>query len=381
MGYEYTGQTPFKTIYLHGLIFDENGRKMSKSLGNGIDPIKIIDEYSADSLRLSTTLGNTPGNNLNFSMKFVENNTLFLNKLWNIVRFVHATIGEIPESEETLVDIVTKNYDSLMDHEKWIVSRLKAITDTMTEGMEKYNFSETGLELMAFTRDEFADFYLEEHKFAREESKHGREVLALSILTLLKLWHPYIPFVTEELYSKMKPGASIMLSSWPVIDITRDVKIEKEIGILYEVVRSIRNIRAEKNIKPGEQVNVVFVSAKSGQTLLESNKTILLGLAKLSEFSFSKLADIDQTKYAYGVVKDIELFLELPQGIDNTEEKARIKEQIEDKKEYIRILDLKLLNADFVRNAPAHVVQKEQEKKVQSQEQLDKLQQKYNSLS
>lgn len=313
MGYEYTGQTPFKTIYLHGLIFDENGRKMSKSLGNGIDPIDVIEQYSADSLRLSCVLGNTPGNNLNFSMKFVENNTLFLNKLWNIVRFVHTTIGEVSEDEVALAKILTAHADELMDHEKWILSRLRNIVDVMTEGMEKYNFSETGLELMAFTRDEFADFYLEEHKFTREESKFGREVLALTSSVLLKLWHPYIPFVTEELYEKMHPGKSLMMSPWPTIDIVRDTKIEKEIGTLYDVIYTIRNIRAEKNIKPGDKVNISFVAPKSVQGFLEANTTILKGLAKIEAFQFVKLADVDQEKYAYGVVKDIEIFVELPQ--------------------------------------------------------------------
>ena len=381
MGYEYTGQTPFKTIYLHGLIFDENGRKMSKSLGNGIDPMKIIEEYSADSLRLSCVLGNTPGNNLNFSMKYVENNTLFLNKLWNIVRFVQTTIGEISEDETELLKKLVDHSEELMDHEKWILSRLRFITDRMTEGMEKYNFSETGLELAAFTRDEFADFYLEEHKFTREESKYGREVLALTMCTLLKLWHPYIPFVTEELYANLRPGASLMMSLWPSIEIARDTKIEKEIGVLYDIIYTIRNIRAEKNIKPGEKLHVNFVASKAVQSFLESNRTILCGLSRLADFSFAKLADIDQAKFAYGVVKDTEIFVELPVGIDNEEEKARLKAQIDEKKEYIRILDLKLLNADFVKNAPTHVVQKEQEKRSQAHEQMEKLQQKYNSLA
>jgi valyl-tRNA synthetase len=313
MGYEYTGQTPFKTIYLHGLIFDDAGRKMSKSWGNVVDPLDVIKEYSSDALRLACTLGNTPGNNLNFSMKSVENHTLYLNKLWNIVRFVHATIGEITETEEELKKTLTENADKLMGHEKWILSRLKYTIDTMTEGMEKYSFSETGLELMSFTRDEFADFYLEEHKFAREESKYGREVLAYSILSLLKLWHPYIPFATEELFSKMKSGVSLIDAAWPVFEMERDTKIEKEIGILYEIVRSVRNIRAEKNIKPGETVAIKFVASKSYQSLIETNATILKGLAKLASFDFVRLAEVDQEKYAYGVVKDIEIFVELPQ--------------------------------------------------------------------
>lgn len=200
MGYEYTGQTPFKTIYLHGLILTEDGKKMSKSVGNTIDPLDVIEQYSTDALRLTCSIGNTPGNNLNFSMKNVENNSVFLNKIWNVVRFVYANIGEVTDDYAALKSKIESNWTTFLPHEQWILSRLKATIDGVTDGMERYNFSDAGQDLVSFTRDEFADFFIEEYKLTKATTENGRDVLAFTLLSLLKLWHPYIPFATEELY-------------------------------------------------------------------------------------------------------------------------------------------------------------------------------------
>lgn len=140
MGYEYTGQAPFKTVYLHGLIFDENGRKMSKSWGNVVDPLDVIAEYSTDALRLAVTLGNTPGNNINFSIKNVAEYSLFLNKFWNIIRFSWMNVGTVTESRESLIEKITKNSASLLPYEKWILSRLANIIEKMTLNMENFTF-------------------------------------------------------------------------------------------------------------------------------------------------------------------------------------------------------------------------------------------------
>lgn len=170
MGYEFTGETPFDTIYLHGLILDENGRKMSKSWGNVIDPLSIIDEYSADALRLSLILGNTPGNNLNFSKKSVEEYGLFLNKLWNIVRFVSMNIGDISEERNTIEKRILEKRDALLPYERWILSRLANTIEDMTSGMEEYSFSSSGMDLLSFIRDDFADFAIEAYKIEKDNS-------------------------------------------------------------------------------------------------------------------------------------------------------------------------------------------------------------------
>lgn len=203
-GYGLTGQTPFKTVYLHGLLTDDQGRKFSKSLGNGIDPIEVIKQYSADALRLSLIVGNTPGNNLRFSLDVVKNNQTFLNKLWNVARFVWMNVGGEEADVETdvtkLEKTLKKNWDKLLDYERWILTRLKRTVNDVTRGMEEYEFGMSGEKLVSFTRDEFADYAIECFKLSKEESKHGKEVMMYTLLTLLKLWHPYIPFITETLH-------------------------------------------------------------------------------------------------------------------------------------------------------------------------------------
>lgn len=380
MGYEYTGQTPFKTIYLHGLILTEDGKKMSKSIGNVIDPLDVIEEYSTDALRLTCSIGNTPGNNLSFSMKNVENNSTFLNKLWNVVRFVHANIGEVTDDYSELQKKIETNWTSFLPHEQWILSRLKSTIDEVTTGMEKYNFSDAGQNLIAFTRDEFADFFIEEYKLTKDTTENGRDVLAFTLLSLLKLWHPYIPFVTEELYGIVTNGKSLIDSEWANLNITRNKKIESDTLVLFEAIRTIRNIRATKGVKPGELVDIAIMAPKKSLDILEENKIIFLGLAKLNEMIITK-NKIEGTDIAYAVTGDIELFITIPVNEANTEEeKKRLKEQIENRKEYLRSQDLKLLNADFVRNAPEKIVRLEQDKRAQAADQLKKLEEKFNSL-
>ncbi|MCK9272246.1 valine--tRNA ligase [Candidatus Gracilibacteria bacterium] len=380
-GYEFTGQTPFKNIYLHGLVFDEKGKKMSKSLGNGIDPLDVIEEYSSDSLRLSLVIGNTPGNNMNFSIKNVESSSIFLNKLWNISRFVYSNIGEINKTYSELENTISKNYNSLLNHEKWIISKLKGIIEATTLGMENYNFSLTGMELTNFTRDDFSDFYIEEYKLTKEISTHGNDVLAFSILTLLKLWHPYVPFITEEIYSKLRIGETLIDSTWPELAITKDENIEKEMSLLFEVIKSIRNIRAEKLVKPGDFIDVNFKTNNLNTSIIKSNEIILKGLAKIGNINFFGLnEEINKDKYSFAIVEDIEIYTDLGGEIDPEEEKSRLKLEIEDRKEYIKIIDHKLLNAEFIKNAPESVVRAEQAKKAQALEQLEKLKVKFNSL-
>lgn len=380
MGYEYTNQTPFKTIYLHGLVFDDTGRKMSKSWGNVIDPLDVIRDYSADALRLTCSIGNTPGNNLNFSIKNVENNSIFLNKLWNVTRFVHANIGEITDDYTGLKSKIESSWTSFLPHEQWIVSRLKWIIDGVTTGMDDYLFSEAGQDLVSFTRDEFADFFIEEYKLTKATTENGRDVLAFTVLSLLKLWHPYIPFVTDELYARITDGKSLMDSEWATLNVTRNKKIEADTLVLFEAIRTIRNIRATKWVKPSDTVDVIVQAPKKSLQILEENEVIFLGLAKIKELSISKNKP-ENTDLAYAVTGDMEFYITIPVYEGNKEEEiARLKEQIENRKEYLRTVDLKLLNADFVRNAPEKVVRMEQEKRSQAADQLKKFEEKLNSL-
>lgn len=380
MGYEYTNQTPFKTIYLHGLVFDDTGRKMSKSWGNVINPLDVIGEYSTDALRLTCSIGNTPGTNLNFSIKNVEMNSVFLNKLWNVTRFVHANIGEVADGYDILAKKIENHWTAFLPHEQWILSRLKDTIDGVTQGMEKYTFSEAGTALQNFTRDEFADFFIEEYKLTKDTTKNGRDVLAFTVLSLLKLWHPYIPFVTEELYGRITGGKGLMESEWATLSITRNKKIEADTLVLFEAIRTIRNIRATSGVKPGDAIDIALLAPKKSRDILEENKIIFTGLAKIAEMTVVT-KKIEGPNIAYAVTGDIELFITIPVNEVNTEEeKKRLKELIDNRKEYIRSVDLKLMNADFIRNAPEKIVRLEQDKKSQAEDQLRKLEEKYSTL-
>lgn len=381
-GYEYTEQTPFKTVYLHGLVLDEKGRKMSKSIGNVLDPLDIINQYSTDALRLSLAIGNTPGINLSFSMKLVENNTLFLNKLWNVARFVATNIGEVTESyqelHDTLLAATAKN--ELLPYEKWILSRLRATIDNVTKGMEEYEFSAKGQELITFIRDEFADFAVEEYKLTKNTSPHGRAVMAYGVLTIIKLLHPYIPLVTEELFQTLTGGKILMSSEWPVCTLERDEGLEKDMILLYEVIREVRNVRATKGVKPGDSLEAIITTGKKSADILKANEPIFLGLAKLSKFEIIK--DAREFKdFSYAVVRDVEIYLDTSAFVDTEAEKERLKSEIKNKREYVRIIDMKLTNQDFIKNAPEKVVRIEQDKRRQAEEQVEKLTQKLESLN
>lgn len=326
-GYGITGETPFKTVYLHGLVTDDQGRKFSKSLGNGIDPVEVIKEYSADALRLSLIVGNTPGNNLRFSLDIVKNNQTFLNKLWNVSRFVWMNVGEGKDVDTDITKLektLTKNWSKLLDYERWILTRLKRTTIDVTKGMEDYDFSMMGEKLVFFTRDEFADYAIECFKLSKEESKYGKEVMMYTLLTLLKLWHPYIPFATEALNAiiqghevktkstKAKENTAptlhidektaLMTSPWPECPFDLDAESEELIRSVFEVVKTVRTIRGERRIKPADTVDVVIYANPRDRVVLERNIALIAGLGKANEVTFTLTKeDLSREKYTYGM--------------------------------------------------------------------------------
>ncbi len=380
MGYEYTDQTPFKTIYLHGLVLDENGRKMSKSWWNVIDPLSVIETYSTDALRLSLILGNTPGNNLNFSTKSVEEYGLFLNKLWNIVRFVSMNIGDVSEDRQTIEKRIIEKKDALLPYERWIVSRLASTIEKTTAGMEDYSFSSSGMELLSFIRDEFADFAIEAYKIEKDHSVLGRDVMSLAILDIVTLLHPYAPHITEMLYGIITDGKILITSEWPVTSLREEGSSEVEMTRVFEIVRMIRNIRAESGIKPGELRDVVLISPPIYRDSLEENMSLIAGLTRASKVT---LWEKNQRLpgYAYGVTSSIDIYVDA--AIDEEkleEEQSRLMEVINEKKNYIRSLQEKLKNNAFVSNAPEKVVRLEMDKLHLAETELAKIEEKYKQL-
>lgn len=382
-GYEFTGQTPFKQVYLHGLVRDKLGRKMSKSLGNGIDPLDMIAKYGTDPLRLTLSIGNTPGNDLKFDEENVENNRLFLNKLWNACRFVYTniekeftTLKDIQKTEEVLL----KNYDKLMIHEKWILSRLKSVSDLVTDSMEKYNFSVAGEELQTFTKNEFCDYYIEEYKVTRESSEFGKYVIVYTITHLLKLWHPYIPFVTEALRESLGFDNFLMESIWSQIALKRNEEIEKEKAIIIDLVREIRRLKAESNVPNSGTIKLYIYYKGKNLSGLEASLDIIGGIVKSEHTEILDKKPKDDN-LVYSVIKaGVEVYIDVSNAIDNTKEIERIELSITDTKEYIAILDKKLLNESFVRKAPQSLVREEMEKKKQAQDKLAMLEEKLHKL-
>lgn len=379
--YEFTGQTPFKTIYLHGLVKDKLGRKMSKSLWNWIDPVDMIEKYGTDALRLTLSIWNTPGNDLKFDEANVENNMIFINKLWNASRFVSTHLDNlktfnINEVEQKLIE----NYDHLMFHEKWILSRMKFLWDLATDSMENFDFSEAGQELQVFTKNEFCDYYIEEFKLTKDTSTYWTDVLAYVLNKLLKLWHPYIPFVTSEIYTKVWFDWELMLSEWWSVNIQRNESVEKDKKLVIDIIREIRSLRADNNIMPNKTIGLKIYAKNKNAQLIWEVIDLIAWIVKADEY---ELIDVKPTNdnYVYGVIKAwVEVFVDTANALDVEKESERLKEQINDTKEYIALLDKKLLNESFISRAPEKLVRAEMEKKEQAKQKLQKLQEKLSKI-
>ena len=398
--YEFTWKTPFEKIYLHWLVRDKQGRKMSKSLGNWIDPLDMIEKYWTDALRMSLSIWNTPWNDLKFDEDNVKNNSIFINKLWNASRFVYSKLSphsiSPKEREEATVlsskkvfsenDILKiegnliKNYDNLKFHEKWVLSRIKYLSDLVTDSMEKYDFSSSWIELQAFTKNEFCDYYIEEFKLTTD-SKYWEDVIIYVINKLLKLLHPYIPFVTEEIYNKLWFTWDLIVSDWSKVNIERNIEIEKEKKLVIEIIKEIRRLRSDNNIMPNKTIGLQVYALNKNAELLTEVLPLIAWIVKSESFELvSKKPENDNL--AYWVIKAwVEVYIDTSNALDLDKEIERLRESILDTKEYITILDKKLLNESFVRNAPDKLVRAEMDKKALAEDKLKKLEDKLLKIS
>ena len=363
-GYAHTGKSPFHTVFIHGLIRDSQGRKMSKSLGNGIDPLEIIDQYGADALRMTVMTGNAPGNDMRFYHERVEASRNFANKVWNASRFILMNLGgkELKEPE---------NFN---DHpgDGWILSKCNSLIKEVTENMDKFELGIALSKIYDFLWDEFCDWYIELAKYRiyhAEEDPQGannalwvlREVLKNS----LKLLHPYMPFVSEEIYSKLSPEEeSLMMSRWPVYDEARNFPEAENIVEHYkEIIRGVRNVRAEMNVPNSRKATVYVVCGDqelgTGLALLRHSAVMM---AAANEF----LIRSDKTGIAEDavsiVVPDATVYVPLEELIDLAQETERLtKEEARLAKEIARAEGM-LKNEKFVSKAPEAKVREEREK-------------------
>ena len=364
-GYEQMGERPFKTVLFHGLVRDSQGRKMSKSLGNGIDPLEIIDKYGADALRLTLITGNAPGNDMRFYYERVEANRNFCNKIWNASRFIMMNM----EGKE----VTTPAAADLEPVDKWILSKLNRVIKEVTDNMENYELGIAVQKVYDFIWDELCDWYIEMVKprlWAKEESAKASQNAALwtlktVLIDALKLLHPYMPFITEEIFCTLQSEEeSIMISKWPEYKEDRDfAKEENEIEIMKEAVRGIRNVRTGMNVPPSKKAAVYVVSGREEmRKIFEEGKLFFASLASASDvFVQSDKTGIGEDAVSV-VIANANIYIPLAELVDLKAEKERLeKEQKRLEGELARVNGM-LSNERFISKAPQSKIDEEKAK-------------------
>ncbi|MBO5341920.1 MAG: valine--tRNA ligase [Lachnospiraceae bacterium] len=362
-GYEQMKEKPFKTVLFHGLVRDSQGRKMSKSLGNGIDPLEIIEKYGADALRLTLITGNAPGNDMRFYYERVEANRNFGNKIWNASRFIMMNM----EGKE----VTTPAVADLEPVDKWMLSKLNNVIKEVTDNMENYELGIAVQKVYDFIWDEFCDWYIEMVKprlYASDNqvsSNAALWTLKTVLIDALKLLHPYMPFITEEIFCTLQnEEESIMISSWPVYTEERNfAKEEKEIEIMKEAIRGIRNVRTSMNVPPSKKAQVYVVSEKPEmRAIFEEGKLFFASLAYASEV----IVQADKNGIADDavsvVIANANVYIPFAELVDIAQEIERLEK--EEKKlagELARVNGM-LNNANFVSKAPAAKIEEEKAK-------------------
>ena len=380
-GLEYTGKIPFHTVYLHGLVRDEHGRKMSKTTGNVIDPLTVMDDLGTDALRFTLLVGSTPGNDTNVGLKKVEANRNFANKLWNAGRFVINAVSALTpsplsrwergwgEGEYTLAD-------------SWIWAKLQGLVRDVERQFQNFQYGQAGQQIYDFIWNDFADWYVE---IAKQELSAGGERAARAADTLarvfdmsLRLLHPFTPFVTEEIWGHLRNALQNsplhdVCSDWPQALIVARWPEQREpegwegakiadFELIQEIVRAIRNLRAEKNVAPSKRIPAQ-IAAGSKTSLIQEHSYVIASLAGLheSELTIVELLNQKPADAAALVVGSVEIYLPLSGMVDRAEEQSRLEKELKEAESHITRLE-KLLSGDFANKAPAALVQKERDK-------------------
>ncbi|MBO4779762.1 MAG: valine--tRNA ligase, partial [Selenomonadaceae bacterium] len=383
MGLKFRGEVPFRKVFIHGLVRDEQGRKMSKSLGNGVDPVEVIEKYGADSLRFMLVTGNTPGNDLRFYWSRVESARNFANKIWNASRFLLMNLeGFDPTFKPTRDDL------ELAD--RWILGRLAFRIETVTENLERFELGEAARQLYEFIWFEFCDYYIELTKARLYGDDAQAKATALYVLakvleTALRLLHPFMPFLTEVIRQKL-PNAqgSIMLAPYPTIDELKDLisaedeNIKQVANLILNIVKTVRNLKSEIGIDSRKKTAVVLKLTRSEfADVLKSHARYLTDLAAADPVIF---ADEKPAHAMSSVVDGAEIYLPLEGLIDTEKEIARLTKELEKSRQFAASTSGKLNNERFISKAPAQVVQAEREKLAAANEKISSLEQRIAQL-
>ena len=362
-GLEQTGKTPFHHVLIHGLVRDSQGRKMSKSLGNGIDPLEIINQYGADALRLTLMTGNAPGNDMRFYMERVEASRNFANKVWNASRFIMMNLekAEVPAE----IDLA-----SLTSADKWILSKVNTLAKDVTENLDKYELGIAVQKVYDFIWEEFCDWYIEMVKPRLYNDEDTTKAAALWTLktvlaNALKMLHPYMPFITEEIFCTLCPEEeSIMISSWPEFKTEWDFKADEEaVEIIKEAVRSIRNVRTGMNVPPSKKAKVFVVSEDEAvRTVFENGKVFFASLGHASEVLVQADKEgIDEDAVSAVTGKAV-IYMPFAELVDIDKEIERLKKEEEKLTKELARVNGMLSNERFISKAPEAKIAEEREK-------------------
>ncbi len=349
-------EIPFEKVYLHGLILDKKGKKMSKSKGNGIDPLDVIEKFGTDAVRLSLLSGSTPGNDIRMYEEKIEGSRNMVNKLWNIARYILSL--EADASEKELFN--AENRRHLTPSDEWIVGKMENLIKDVTADLDSYNFSQAGERLREFSWNDLADWYVEASKFAG--GKLSANLAQEMLKDLLKLWHPFIPFITEAVW-EMMTGQILMVAAWP--DSGRYRKLlgaasgkAEGFETVKELISAVRNARAENGIEPSRRIKALVITAQTG--LINENAGLIKSLrTSIGELEVVAAADKPENA-VYLALPGIEVCLMVQ--IDKAKEAKRLSKEIDGAKKLLTAVQNKLANAEFIEKAPQNVVDKEREK-------------------
>jgi valyl-tRNA synthetase len=384
-GLEFTGQVPFNTVYLHGLIRNEAGQKMSKSKGTGIDPLPVMEEFGTDALRFTLLVGSTPGNDTNLSLKKVEGNRNFANKIWNAGRFVISAIAALPDDgQQTSVQrpsSIVNDRSAWTLADSWIWARLEALVREVERLFQAYQYGEAGRQIYEFFWNDFADWYVEAAKLQMQTAATRLQTVVTLVRVMdmcLRLLHPITPFVTEELWGHLRKAvlasplkelagdwpAALIVASWPEVRPEEGWEFGHvaDFALIQEIIRSIRNVRAEKKVSPAKRLPATLVGGLK-TSLLKEQAGLISTLAGLDQALLAILESPEsKPENSIALVAGaVEIYVPLSGMVDQKEEHKRLEKELAETQTQIDRLE-KLLGSDFGNKAPAPVVQKERER-------------------
>ena len=395
MGLKFTGDVPFRYAYLHGLVRDEQGRKMSKSLGNALDPLDLIAQYGSDALRFTLLTGSTPGSDMKLSVTRIESNRNFANKIWNAARFVIMNLADHPlplAKDNTAYNMCygLPAPDQLGLADRWILSRLQAVQSEASRLIEGWQLGEAGRQLYEFLWNEYCDWYIEAAKVrlydgTPEEAQATRQVLAYVLEESLRLLHPYMPFVTETIWQNLPDlggnNRALIAMSWPQGDEYADAQADDAFGRVQEIVRAIRNARAEYDVEPGRRI-ATQISAGDHAPMLQANRALLVTLARLDSAALEIAHEWPAPDKAVTLaVGGVTVYLPLAGLVDLAAERGRLQKEIEGVDGQLRKIEGLLNNPGFVNKAAANVVERERMRQRELQEKHGQLTQRLAALA